>query len=625
MRSILQLAALSLALSLPTASPAQDWADEEAYAAWDRFSSALEGKTEDVAALTAALEAWAKQASPEDVQAIVVGDQGQPDAWPPLLVTLLSAGSSASDSAALLLTAREILARFPETREDGRWQAALAMFATRSGDLDAARASALRARELGVLPCGERCDASFLAWLDSGEVPAKPQITAPAVYDPRGLDCGAPESTGEFALSYIEIDPALLVRTAHGPQAEMTWRLARHWHAALRSCPSPDLWTLRTAIDDAHPATVIDQAWREAQALLAGELPRAVRFLGVELPMPAQECDFSADADCRAQPMALSAQSAHLLLQQLRATSRHLGAAGNCPAPPSEEQKAQLEASEKQFEAAIEALGEAPAAAELIAMLQDPRWQPLLRTGLPYPLQLQLLRAALGPSAGTILAATETWAQAAPLEASEAASTQELLARLALRAGRGQAALSYLTRAQAGSPTIERGKAIGLMRAAIAGADLGQHAAPASLQRPWTLGRDNTVLMQASQEASLLTGFGGIGRGEIALGTLGAEAALAIELRAAWPTLLVGIERIGPRVATWLEEIYGSERLAGMRAEAVASIRLDDEPSMAFAGVRYPLPDRLCLVRGCEEPQPVTRERVIEALVKSGVLAPGTE
>lgn len=625
--STLWLAALAAlcALSVGQAStPAVSDEASDSEAAMESFGAVLSGDHKDVPALTVAIQAWIDKAPPEHARAMIVGSR-EADAmgWPPMLPTLLSTQSkSASDSAALLLLTRDLVARFPDALADGRWQAGMALLAVRSGDLKSAHTAALKARELGVLPCGEQCDPTYLTWLDSGVVPALPALQATAVYDPRGGNCGGVGNSEQWMVKeMLSIDPALLVREAHGPQAELSWRLAHYWQAALSACPDSGLWTLRGGIDDSTPALVVEQSWREAQSSLAGGVPAKVRFLGVDLPLPARECDFAADASCQGEGQLLSAQSASTLVHQLRAVSRHLDAPGRCPAPASDEQKTANESLEKSFETEFATLGDAPTPAAVIAVLQDPRWQPLMRAGVQYELRAQLVGVAIGPAASTVYQAVESWAKSAPLETSELTSTQELLGRLALRAGRGEAALAHLTRAQAINPSIERAKTIGLLRAAIAGADLGERASSQPPKRPWTYGLDNLELMQSWDRATLLTNQGDIGPGEIVLGVRGPEAALALELRALWPALLWGAEPIAPHVAAWLDEVYGSERLAQLRAEAEASISLDGEPSMSFAGVRYPLPDRFCDEDDCEKPTATTSERIIQGLAKSGVLA----
>lgn len=601
-------------------TPAVSDVEADSMAAMRSFADAIDDKRESIPELTAAIQAWVDKADPEDARALIVDSSALAMGWPPMVPTLLTMESkSANDSAALLLFARDLVARFPQALENGHWQAGLAQLAARSGDLESARTASLKARELGVLPCGDRCDTTFLTWLDSGEVPAIPALQATAVYDPRGGSCSGADHE-QWMLQLATIDPALLVRQAHGPQAELSWRLAQYWQSALSACPDAELWTLRSAIDDSTPALVVEQSWREAQSSLAGGVPTKVRFLGVDLPLPARECDFAADAACQGEGQLLSTQSAATLVQQLRAVSRHLDAPGRCPAPPSDEQKAANESLEKSFETEIKALGRTPRAAAVIATLQDPRWQPLMRHGVQYPLRAQLTTAAIGPAASEVYQAVEGWARSAPLETSELSATQELLGRLALRAGRSDAALSHLTRAQATDPSIKRAKTIGLLRAAIAGADLGENASTAPT-RPWTYGLDNLDLMRGAEHATLLTGYGDIGQGEIVLGVRGPEAALALELRMAWSSLLWGAQHVAPNVSAWLDEVYGSERLAQLRAEAEASITLDGEPSMSFAGVRYPLPDRFCGEDDCEKPVPATRERIIEGLATSGLLA----
>lgn len=626
-KSVLWLAALAALCSQSVGHASNPAVADEVdvpSAAVERLGAAIRGHYQSVPALTAAIEGWVDQASPEDTRAAIVGS-GDKDTmdWPPLLPALvMTPHKSRSDSAALLLLANDLVARYPETLTDGRWQAGLALLAARSGDLKSAHAAAVKARELGVLACGERCDSTYLKWLDSGAVPAVPTLEASAVYDPRGSDCRSSEGGEQWMLrEVLSIDPALLVREAHGPQAELTWRLAHYWQAALSACPDPELWTLRGVIDDSTPALVVEQSWHEAQSRLAGGVPTTLRFLGVDLPLPARECDFAADASCQGEGQKLGAQSANTLVQQLRAVSRHLDAPGRCPAPPSDEQKLANQSLQKSFEIELTAWGDTPALAVVLATLEDPRWQPLMRSGVQYELRAQLIAAAIGPRASEVYQAVEAWARSAPVETSELTSTQDLLARIALRAGRSDAALSHLTRAQATDPSIERAKTIGLLRAAIAGADLRDRASPPLPTRPWTYGLDNLELLTSWDRATLLTDQSEIGAGEIVLGVRGPEAALAFELGALWPALLWGAEPMAPKVSAWLDEVYGSERLAQLRAQAEASIDLEGDPSMQFAGIRYPLPDRFCDTEDCETPVATTRERVIQGLARSGVLA----
>ncbi len=564
------------------------------------FVEALTSSNEQ--SMDARLAQWVDSADDAALRQLVPeGDAQESALFQALTWVLVTADGSPPTQASL--TIDDVFARIPEVAQSGPWLALAAQAQLLNGQMDRALASARAALAAGGTLCTDRCSDLVEVWLKTGTVPAIgewPRMSVPTVYNPMQAQCESASGGDPFE--------AAVVRGNLGVDGELALRLRRQWSAALNGCVDHSDYQLDELVKERFPAMMAQRSYTDALRSLSSDLPASIQFLGVDLPLPASECDFSGNADCGT-TKALSRETATALTQVLRS---FLTNGGTCPEPLSETDSKKREALEAQLEKALKALDARPAMERLKgtqAILGDARFRSLWSRHVQYAVVWRLQAAMPGPTAALALDITQAWNDKLAVEVRESTSIKDLLATLLVRNGKANLALAELESAQLRSADASRALTISRLRAAAAGA-----AVPlpeTQIARPWTLepyGNEYPFRNEISDA-------------DIAFVAGGMRAYARHALAQYWAQALSSSEPHKPLIAI-LEEAYGSEALLDMGAKAVDSAVLDGDAHLVFDGVHLPLPNAYieCDEEECSDEQTWTKAKTEQAMRRAGML-----
>lgn len=558
--------------------------------------------SDDEQSMDELLAQWVEQAEDSELRQLVPeGDAQESALFQALTLVLAMADSSPATKAAL--TIDDVFARIPEVAQSGQWLALAAQAQLLNGQTDRALAIARAAVAAGGTPCTDRCSDLVEVWLKTGTVPAIsewPNISVPTVYNPMQAQCEPARGGDQFETA--------VVRGSLGVDGELALRLRRQWSTALNGCVDHSDYQLGELIKERFPATMAQRSFMDALQSLSSELPPSIQFLGVDLPLPASECDFTGDADCGT-TKALSRETATALTQVLRS---FLANGGTCPEPLSEADSKKREALEAELETALKALDTRPAMERLKgtqAILGDARFTSLWSRHVPYSVVRRLQAAMPGPTAALALDIAQAWNDKLAVEVRESTSIKDLLATLLVRNGKASLALAELESAQLRNADASRALTISRLRGAAAGAAVPLQEI--KVARPWTLEPygDEYFFRHEISDADIAFIAGGM------------RAYARHSLAQYWTQALSATEPHKPLIAV-LEEAYGSEALLDMGAKAVDSMVLDGDAHLVFDGVHLPLPNAYieCGEEECSDEQAWTKTKTEQVMRRAGML-----
>ena len=558
-----------------------------------KFATAIYQARVDNSATTAvaAMRTWIDKASDEDLAAIAnpISADGQSMS---MLAHMISQQSEDADALDLSVLADAVESRITLLRKDASWQAMRAGIALRAGQLEQARDYAAHAQGNTDTLCGKVCAPAIVNWIATGKVSEDDLAEGTDIsdlFDERSATCpGAdPYSMGmAHAVSISE-----LVLATAGTAVAARAELLQWWPKALRGCNDyADNDRLSKLLDASYTREQLHSALIGAEQSLIDSVPAALPFLGVKLRLPSNECDFALDASCTQKSRPLTVETAQRLVALLSASSDAFAPIGQCPAPPSESDKAKIERLAKAYKKDIEAaakLGAAEGLSALREVLAKPDLALLSWQISAYGLDDALAQWAHGEFAAEALAVYQIAMTVGRMQASPSEDTQSMLALLQLRAGLSAAALLTLEAQSARQQSNTLNQSIGDLRAAIAGAELMPSVH--KIERPWFSGRYGPVCSDAFNRSK-------VQRVDIVAALHGERSAARYELADVWPQQVsdcIDGNRWNAVLTRFRDAHSADERLA-LQQRAVASLRLDAEPQFELDGLTLPLPDRIC-------------------------------
>ncbi|MGQ0798843.1 MAG: hypothetical protein ACT4NL_01865 [Pseudomarimonas sp.] len=572
------------------------------------------------------LSRWIAQASDEEIALLGVGQQGWTrfGSQPKLYDLFLSDYSFRKQLDVYLAPLQAALRRVPAMREQAPWQSLLARAQLDAGEVDAALISARRAWKLDGRLCAEDCSPLLLAWLQSGTVPgpqAWPELVAPAVFNPASVDCeSAPDSLQPERLAWA-IPPDDLVGAVLSGRSQVAWLLREQWAASLRGCNRGAPLSLTQALKEHYSGFELEQAWRALEVSLRA-LPSPdqgdphLRFLGQDLPLPAQECDFTHDPDCRSAYKPLTRDGIRMLLASVRSASRRFSGPANCSGPgePFSNDK------QRAMRAALASIDDLQATEVLLPLrdlLHDQAFARMWATDVPFEiaeLMTDLARTDRQLAADTLQLTTE-WIAAAPIEMQQSPSAGDLLAVLLLRNGRPQDGLVQLELAQERLSDLDRARRISQLRAGLEGANLDATLPQAAIPRPWIHGVSSSEkAVWARLPYQRTQRLDGVRVVDVIYGLGGAEAVARRHLRSHWLPSLLGHADSEEDLIAALRAAYGEAGLRKRMLKAITDMKLSPTPHLRFEQVSLPLPDQICTADRCTSSQAVNRRWVLERL-----------
>jgi len=571
--------------------------------------------------LAAFLQGWIAQAPQAELEALGVASKG----WtafgqePPLFKAFVFDSAFESELDAVLEPLTTLLQRAPALRSQAPWQSLLARAQLAARQPQAALISAQRAWALDRRLCAADCPWLVRSWLQTGKAPAPsqwPAIPTPPVYNLAKVDCEAQPESLQPVRSAWAIPPQELVAGALGEQAYIAWLLREQWGMQLAGCSPRGQLALERAIDKNYPAMVVQQSWRMLEDSVSSGPGRSLRFLGQTLPLPAQECDFAVAPSCLNAFKPLSVTSARVLAEDLRSLSEHLwspGSPGQCPAPEKEggPSYAQVQKAFRAQFRSIENASSKDALPALRAILNDPQWQILWRSEMPYEVSQQLGRIARDDASFAVQALqfASSWIDGGTLELRQSASAADLLSLLLLRNRRPPEALAQLNLAQLDFPQQNRTRRITQLRAVLAGADLDASLPRAQIPRPWLIGGSKgDSAMSALLPRELSTSLDGVQLLDIIYAMGGEQAVARRQLQVLWLPWLLGWGDDSAQLRMVLLKTYGPEGLRSQFDQALSDLQTAPKSELRFDGIVLPLPDQYCADRSCSAVLPVDQQ-----------------
>jgi hypothetical protein len=442
----------------------------------------------------------------------------------------------------------------------------------------------------GELECEEDeqglCDPRVRHWITTGSVPTdiETQLGLPAVFDERRItECRDWDTSGLNIAQIMAIDANPLKR------AHKNLRIA--WAQTLLGC--------RSAIDDAlevYTEAQLQQAVAEAKASLNLSKPYAFFTLGVNFPLPRQECDFTAASDCSiGKP--LTPDTAQRLLGLFSEMSyKFKFEISQCVDTPEGEWE-RREALEKTFQAAVQSALKKPMAERLVAL------RSLLRLELKH-VNVQSdwvgVLDKLGDEDGE--AAISLASEVLDYYRHDADLSDDLelkLAELYARADDLPSALALVERGLARSYSTRLAQAGAELRALSHASNRATELVPSKVTRPWVYGQDGMPFEPMSDnQAKFLT-------------MADRKVFLAVQ---SWTKVLGFLATETEYRQYVLEEFReecGESCFAGVRQQG---------RELLFPGLNtpLPLPDALCLV-DCEKPYPLNDNELKARLKELGI------
>lgn len=423
------------------------------------------------------------------------------------------------------------------------------------------------------------CSAAVASWLATGKVP-RADLTATvevvAVFDERGKSCWS-EHSG--------ISHAHLLLAQGNARDAIALKLIESWPALVNGCVSD--WDLDFAPAlDSHDLAL---AYQEAVASVQRREPKTALVMGLDLPLPAQECDFAAAPDCSV-GKPLAAATAERIVQRLGGLDSGFGVEGGQCRPKSEAERLSAAKLEQDLELALAQVSSEPLevrATSLAALLTDA----VATSGLTYLFSdpLQQLAAAGDPEGAIRL--QQRLVELRGIKA----SGQDLanLGALQLAASQPTAALSSYERAASYGHDAEIAAILGDLRAYMDGAALPQ--AKFEIQRPWifTPGLDDEVnaLPELAADPAVLRAL------------MGPAAYVRYRMAANWSMVMVWIaagraDRNDPPMEfdySFLADALLLKELPPMTIVNAQTVRIAD--------FELPLPDGYCDTNDCKKPE----------------------
>jgi hypothetical protein len=440
------------------------------------------------------------------------------------------------------------------------------------------------------------------------------------VYNPGRTECTSrrQSSDGRAPLIIWRIPEVELVAAARGKDGELTWMLRQGWKAHLDGCNNSP-FGLQQLLDQRHPRIVVERAWLDLRRTLQAGPGTSFNFLGVRLPLPALECDFAVDANCRSGQRPLRPASALTLAEGLRAFSRHLAPPTLCPAPSDPATAANFIALQQRFRERLEAIDAlAPTAARrgLRELLADPQWQPLWHDDVPYELRERLAEQARTEAPEEVLSMVQAFIDRAPDPLARADGAADVLAFHLLRARRVEAGLNQLQLAQQRNPQLERAQRIAQLQAGLGGADLDASLPVGTPPRPWISGqRDSDQAVSNAWPDDWGGSLDGVLVGDVVYALGGDRAVARRALKEHWVPALLEWQDAGDELAAALKRGYpDAGEATSLLKQAQARVRGAPEPQARFDGVTLVLPDRYCVDTECSSTLPVDADWVARRL-----------
>ncbi len=474
------------------------------------------------------------------------------------------------------------------------------------GDAAAAIDAALQARALGAELCDGACGQTMEAWLNGEPISIGDRSAAGDVFDPRPANCEAIQSTlatkmdsGHYSDEWLL---ALLSRDKENalPELQAWWKRLHH------GCNPEYSYSVMQEIDSAHPALLIEQSFASAQAQ-ATSAPATIEFLGLELPLPAKECDFRRAVDCSiTQP--LRQQTARVLAAQLRSTSARLQPIADCLPGAERAASTSPDALKHAYETAIaeaQKLSPSDAIRRVELLLVDGRLQPLGDDRATHDLRKLLINLAY---AGESARALNLWQQLLPQLDVLRTGDQQLTAKLLVLNRRVAEAESQLRGLAERGTDLDVAANWMLTRAAQEGALLRQAKFVSST--PLRSFIDGQSWASASPNVMLSSE-------DLIFATRPAREALDKIIESAWADVIKPT-RHRQNLGLALKTAYPGDSLWTEFARASAT--LSAEPTgFQFAGHSLPLPKEICGTSkdSCE---PTNAENLRRLLVHRGVL-----
>jgi len=599
-----------------------DQSDPRAVAA-HRFNSALQTSKSAREPLPRFLERWLA-ATPEQEVALL---GTMPQAWtgggeqPQLYRAFVSDSVFESRLDEVLPALETLHQRVPALAAQAPWQSLLARAQLDAGQLQPALVSARRAWALDARLCASDCAPLVRTWLRTGIVAAPtqwPALMIDPVYNPGRAECTSRWQSRNERPSLViwQIPEIELVAATRGKDGQLTWMLRQGWKEHLDGCSNPP-FGLQQLLDQRHPRVVVEQAWLGLQRSLQAGPGASFDFLGVRLPLPAFECDFAVDADCRSGQRPLRPASALALAEGLRAFSRHLAPPSQCPAPSDPATAANFIALQQRFRESLKAIDAlAPAAARqgLRALLADPQWQPLWRDDVPYEPRRSLAAQARSEAPEEILSIVQAFVDRAPDPLARSDGAADVLAFHLLRARRVEAGLAQLQLAQQRYPQLERAQRIAQLQAGLGGADLDASLPVGKPPRPWISGQyksENAV--SNAWPADLGGDLDGVLVGDVVYALGGDRAVARRALKEHWVPALLQWQRAGGELAAALKRGYADAGETSVLLKQVQFRHLP-EAQASFDGVSLLVPDRYCVDTECSSTQAVDAAWVVQRL-----------
>jgi hypothetical protein len=418
------------------------------------------------------------------------------------------------------------------------------------------------------------CLPAMRQWVDTGTfdwTPPTPTLDGYR-FDPR-VPCGtatleSPSPIDLLALQDPELASRELIRLA--------------WPTLARGC-AIDLGVYDEIFSAAFPFERRSLAYTEALASVDVPQPKTARVFGLDLPLPAEECDFASDPNC-AIGVPLSRKTARLIVSGLEQLDLDITERlGQCEEISATEQQRRAP-----LESRVDGLREIPQSQQLAALSQliDEQGPALNGVLSVYTLQslIENLPRADWPLANSIY---ERRLQQQADEALFVAYATHLL-----KIDRADAALLVLNDPRLLAPSHETLKLKARIEARLAGAS--PFLSHTLIERPWILSQTQlSQLMSASMDETAAP-LDDPSPAQIWVGIL----SLSIQLVEDPEMLETYLEMAEQLAAESQEEDLGPEGAALSLEDG--QLRIDQE--------LWPLPDRICRDTACARTEPLPTE-----------------
>jgi hypothetical protein len=418
------------------------------------------------------------------------------------------------------------------------------------------------------------CLPAMRQWVDTGTfdwTPPTPTLDGYR-FDPR-LPCSTAKLESPSPIDLLALqDPELASR-------ELI-RLA--WPALARGC-AIDLGAYQELFEAAFPFERRSLAYTEALASVDVPQPKVARVFGLDLPLPAEECDFAADPNC-ASAAPLSRQSARLIVSGLEALELGITERlGQCRDLNDTEQQRRAA-----LESRVDGLDALPPEQRLAALGQLIDEHGAALNDILSAHTLQALIEGLPRADWTL--ANSVYERRLQHQADEALFVA--YATHLLKLDRPDAALLVLTDPRLVTPGHDTLKLKARITATLAGAVPFQ--VRSLIEQPWTLSRAQlSQLMSASMDETIASPDD-LSPAQVWVGIL----ALSIELVEDPELLETYLEMFDEMAAESKDEVAGPEGPAlSLEGE---QLRIDQE--------LWPLPERICGDTACARTAPLPTE-----------------